>query len=287
MTTNPTSVPVRIPHINRVLVPIDFTEASTAAFWRAVEVAKIYRASLWLVHVMAHPTASGMANILPGALLKLQADLQFDLDEMRRLATDAGVPCATLLREGSILDQVREIAYSQRIDLLVLATHGGHGVHGLFLGSTAVRIIRAVTFPVLTVGIAKNQPSWEEKGARHILFAGDFCPETLCGLSSALGIQERTSAKLSVVRVVPPGCKPEVVRAIRDQIQALVPAGTDIHIPEGKIGKTVCNLARELSVGLVALGVHRNSFAREIFGSCLLEIILDAPCPVVSVRQCD
>ena len=291
MTTNPapvsTVVPVRIPHINRILVPIDFSDASTAAFKRAVEVAKIYHASLWLVHVMAHPTASGMANILPGALLKLYADLQSDLDDIREQAVDAGVPCTTLLREGGVLEQVRDITSQHAIDLLVLATHGGHGVHGLFLGSTAERIIRAFTIPVLTVGIAKNQPGWEEKGARHILFAGDFCPETLCGLSSALGIQERTGAKLSVVRVVPPGSKPEVIRSIREQIEALVPPGTDIHIVEGKIGKTVCTIARELGVGLVALGVHRSSFARELFGSCLLEIILDAPCPVLSVRQCD
>jgi nucleotide-binding universal stress UspA family protein len=286
MTSTTVSLPVTVPHINRILLPVDFSETSVSAFWRAVEVAKIYKASLWLVHAMAHPTATGMANVLPGALAELQADLESDLEKLHRLAVDAGVECTTLLLEGSVLEQVKDVIHHHGIDLLVLATHGGRGVHGVFLGSTAERMIRAITIPVLTVGIAKNQPSWEEKGARHILFAGDFCPETLCGLSSAFGVQQRTGAKLSVVRVVSPGSKPEVIRAIREQIESLVPPGTDIHTPEGNVGKTVCTVARELGVGLIALGIHKNSFAREIFGSGLLEILLTAPCPVLSVRQC-
>jgi nucleotide-binding universal stress UspA family protein len=286
MAANPVSLPVNIPHIHRILLPVDFSPASHVALQRAVEVARIYHASLWLVHVMSHPTSTGMANVLPGALAKLVADLESDLDQMQQLASAQGVPCTTLLREGSVVDQVKEVARHHGIDLLVLATHGGRGVHGLFLGCIAERLIRTLTIPVLTVGIAKNQPSWGDAGVRHILFAGDFCPETLCGLSFALGIQQRTGARLSSLRVVPPGTKPEAIHAIREKIQSAVPPGTDIHIAEGKVGIGVCSVARELGVDLIALGVHKNSFAREVFGTSLTQILLTAPCPVISVRQC-
>ena len=287
MAANPVPSSISIPSIQRILVPIDLSETSVAAFSRAVQVAKIYRASLYLVYVMAHPTASGMANILPGALLQMQEDLQRDLDAVARIAVDQGVPCTTLLREGGVVENVRDIACNRRMDLLVLATHGGRGVHGVFLGSTAERLIRNIPIPVLTIGIAQQQQAnWEEIGARHILFAGDFCPETLCGLDYALRIRQRTGAKLSVVRVVPPGSKPEKIRAMRENIQAIVPPGTDIHMPEGKIGEMVCKTARQLGAGLIAVGVHKNSFAREFFGNCLVEILLDSPCPVLSVRQC-
>ena len=196
MAANPVSLPVAIPHITRILLPVDFSDASLAAFSRAVEVAKIYNASLCLVHVMAHPTSTGMANVLPGAIAKLVADLESDLDHLQRQAVEQDVPCTTLLREGNVLDQVRDVARHHGIDLLVLATHGGRGVHGLFLGSIAVRLIRSLTIPVLTVGIFKNQPSWAEAGVRRILFAGDFSPETLCGLTFALSVRQRTNAQL-------------------------------------------------------------------------------------------
>ncbi len=286
MAANPVSLPVAVPHITRVLVPVDFSPASLAAFWRAVEVAKIYHASLWLVHVMAHPTSTGMANVLPGALAKLVADLESDLDQLRLQSLEHGVPCTALLREGSVLEQVRDVAHQYGVDLLVLATHGGRGVHGLFLGSIAERLIRTLTIPVLTIGICKDQPSWLEFGARHILFAGDFCPETLCGLTFALGIQHRTGARLSILRVVPPGTTPEAIQTIREKIQPLIPPGSDLNVAEGKVGATVCDIARTLGVGLIALGVHKNSFAREVFGTSLTQILLTAPCPVVSVRQC-
>lgn len=290
MTTSPlvvSAVPVRLPHVSRILVPIDFTEASAVAFRRALDVAKIYHSSLWLVHVMTNQTSDGMATVLPGALLKLEADLQSDLDQMQRVSVNHGIACSTLLCKGSILGHVKEILCRHSIDLLVLATHGGRGVHGWFLGSTAERLIRSTTIPVLTVGIAKQQPKWDEKGARHILFAGDFCPETLCGLSLALGIEQTTGARLSVVHAVPSGSKPAAIRAMRQKIESIMPSGAEIHIVEGAVGKTVCRIARDLGVGLVALGVHRNSFAREVFGTGLLEILLNSPCPVLSVRQCD
>jgi nucleotide-binding universal stress UspA family protein len=290
MTTIPLpvlAVPVRIPRVSRILVPIDFSDTSTAALWRAIDIAKIYRSSLVLVHVMAHQTTNGMSTVLPGAMLKLELDLQADLDKLQKLADAQEIPSATLLRKGPVLENIRDILSTLSIDLLVLATHGGRGVHGVFLGSTAERIIRGIEIPVLTVGSARNQPDWDEKGASHILFAGDFSPETLCGLSLALGIRETTGARLSVVQVVPPKTPPHTVRDIRAKIAAMVPTGTEIYISEGSIGVTVCQLARELDAGLIALGVHKNSFAREIFGSGLLEILLNAPCPVLSIRQCN
>jgi nucleotide-binding universal stress UspA family protein len=282
-----TPVPIRLPHANRILVPIDFSDATAAALDRAIDIAKIYRSSLWLVHVMAHQTSDGMATILPGALLEIELELQANLDNLQKKAAEYGIPCTTFLRKGGVLESVKDIVCRHSIDLLVLATHGGRGMHGWFLGSSAERLIRALTSPVLTVGIARNQPDWDEKGARHILFAGDFCPETLCGLSLALGIEQTTRAKLSIVQAVPSGTCPEAIRAIRNNIESMVPPGTHIDVPEGPVGKTVCKIARDLGVGLVALGVHKSSFAREFFGSGLLEILLNAPCPVLSVRQCD
>lgn len=280
-------VPVRIPHLARILVPIDFSEPSRVALCRAIDIARIYHSSILLVHVMTHQTENGMASILPGALLKLEVDLQHDLDYLKEQVTSYGVPCAALVRKGSVTDNVQDLLHEQGIDLLVLATHGGHGIHGVFLGSTAEHLIRHTTVPVITVGSARNQPAWDERGAKHILFAGNFDPRTLCGLSLALGIHKTTGAMLSVVQALPSGSSPLEVARVREHIEALVPPGTPVYTPIGPTGSSVCNLAREIGAGLIAVGVRRVSIAREIFGTGLLEILLNAPCPVLSVRECD
>jgi nucleotide-binding universal stress UspA family protein len=278
-------VPVRIPQFARILVPIDFTDTSSAALDHAIEIAKLYHSSIALVHVMGPPVSKGIATISAEALLKPELDLRDDLDNLRRMVIDQGIPCTSLFRKGNIPEQLHDVLRDNPIDLLVLATHGGHSVYGVFLGSTAERLIRAISIPVITIGRAANQSPWDQTGPRHILFAGDFAPETLCGLSLALGIQQAAGAHLSIVHAVSQG-KPHAVDAIREKIKMLVPPGTEIHTPAGPIGKTVCEVARSIQPDLLALGVHRNSFSREVFGSHLVEILLNAPCPVLSVRQC-
>lgn len=289
MAVHPLSVPqapVTLPHFHRILVPIDFTDASNAALNYAVEIAKLYHSSIALVHVMGDMAGKEIDTIVADALLKPELDLRDDLDSLRKMVRDRGVPCTSLFRNGVILEQVRAILRDNPTDLLVLATHGGHNTFGIYLGSTAERLIRAITIPVITVGPAAIQPDKDLTGFHDILFAGNFAPETLCGLSLALGIQQTTGARLSVAHIVAAG-KPDAILAIRNRIEMLVPPATEIHTAAGPIGKAVCQLARSLRPDLIALGVHRNSFAREIFGSDLMEILLHAPCPVLSVRQCD
>lgn len=281
-------VPARIPHVERILVPIDFSESSLAALERAVAVARIYHSCLFMVHVMPHRASTGMASMVPGAVPQIEEDLEADLEALRQRVAAAGVSCTALLHKGSVIDDIHQLIVTEKIDLLVLATHGGTGLHGVFLGSTTERLIRSTTIPVLTIGCAQHQPDWDDKGARHVLFAGDFSKETLCGLSLALGIQQTTGARLSVVEAVPFGTWPDILSVIRLRIGALVPSGTEIHTPEGPTGRAVCQIARRTGAGLLVLGVHRNSLAREVFGTGLLEILLNAPCPVLTVRQsCD
>jgi nucleotide-binding universal stress UspA family protein len=278
------AVPVRIPQFSRILVPVDFSEVSTAAFHRAIDIAKIYHSSIVLAHVMTHEPATPAA-LDPETRPSPELELQEDLDLLRHLALEREVPCTTLFRKGAVLENVRDIIDRESIDLLVLATHGGRSKYGIFLGSTAQQLIRAVTIPVLTIGSAHSQPGWDEKGPGHILFAGNFSEETLGALSLALGIQQTTGAQLSVVEAVPFGIWPDIHSVIRQRIASLVPHGTAIHTPQGPTGRMVCETASQIGAGLIVLGVHRDSFAREVFGSRLLEILLDAPCPVLTFRE--
>lgn len=280
-------VPVTLPRFSRILVPIDFSDASILALDRAIDLARIYHASLVLAHVINYQATGILTALVREPIPSEELDPQDDLDNLRKMILSRGVPCSMLIRKGPILQSIRDILSQEAIDLLVLATHGSRGVSGSVIGSTAEDLIRSTTIPVVSISPVCQPPWWDEKGARHILFAGSFAPETLCGLSLALGMQQVAGAKLSVVEVLPPGAKPATIRAARERIESLVPPGTEIYTPEGPIGSTVRTLALRLGAGLIALGVHRTSLARELFGTALFEILLTAPCPVLTVRQCD
>lgn len=272
------AVPVILPRVSYILVPVDFSDASRCAFRRALEVARLFHSTVLVAHVI---TGSTLTLAPPDLELRLHAEL----DNFEVEAAGEGIRCETLLQKGAILESINDIIRGYEIDLLVIATHGGRGVHGVFLGSTAEHLIRNIEIPVITVGSAAHQPDWKN-GLGHILFAGNFAPETFHpeGLGLALGLRQLTGAHLSVVETVPDHTLPEIVHALHQEIVAMVPPETTIHIVPGPVGRGVCGVARHVGADLIALGVHPASFAREFFGSGLLEILLNAPCPVLTMR---
>jgi nucleotide-binding universal stress UspA family protein len=288
MVTHPLPVlplPVQIPHISRILVPVDFSEVSTAAVYRAIDLASSYHASIVLAHVMTHRPIRNLSALIPEDVPSPELELEEDLELLRHLAFEHSIPCTTIFRKGDVFENVRDIIQRESIDLVVLATHGGRSKYGNFLGSTAEQLIRAIAIPVLTIGASHKPPNWDDKGPRHILFAANFAKSSLAGMSFALGLREATGAQVSVAEVVPLGIWPDIHSIIRQRIASIVPPGTEIHLPLGPVGSTISGLADRIAAGLIVLGVHRDSFFREVLGSNLLEILLKAPCPVLTIRE--
>lgn len=56
-----------------------------------------------------------------------------------------------LVASGNPFEQILDAAENQRIDLIVLATHGRTGVKRLLIGNVAEKVVRHAHCPVLTV----------------------------------------------------------------------------------------------------------------------------------------
>jgi nucleotide-binding universal stress UspA family protein len=142
--------------IRRVLHPTDFSRASTAAFKRAVEMAKGNRAELLLVHVMVPAVPlMGDGYVSPKVYEDLeaaaQAAAQKQLRKLVEKARQAGARVKGLLLEGVAHERIAQAARSRKADLVVIGTHGRTGFAKLFLGSVASRVLAVSPCPVLTV----------------------------------------------------------------------------------------------------------------------------------------
>ena len=89
------------------------------------------------------------------------------------------------------------------IDLIVLGSHGKHGLKKLVLGSAAEQIFRHADCPVLTVGPKVVAPGPGEVAFKHILFATDFSAGSLRALPYALSLAEENQARLALLHVTP------------------------------------------------------------------------------------
>jgi nucleotide-binding universal stress UspA family protein len=140
----------------RILHPSDFSRASSAAFGRAVQMAKADGAELVLVHVlspvMAIPPEGYISpTVYEGLDSANRAAGQKGLDALAARARKAGVKVTTRLLEGVPAEQIARAAKSRRADLIVIGTHGRTGFSRFLLGSVASRVLALAPCPVLTV----------------------------------------------------------------------------------------------------------------------------------------
>ena len=142
--------------VRRILHPSDFSRASSAAFARAVTMAKAGPAQLLLVHVLAPVVPiAGEGYISPQVYDDIETsgrrNAQRRLASLQAKAKKPGVRATTLLLEGVAHEQIIRAAKSKKADLIVMGTHGHTGLVRFFLGSVTSRVIAGASCPVLSV----------------------------------------------------------------------------------------------------------------------------------------
>lgn len=129
----------------RILVPTDYSRCSDAALALATSFARKLGSVLTLVHVIDEADQLRATTELAAATRATR----HELDARARLA--GGVVVHTLVRTGEPWQEILAAAAESRADLIVLGTHGRRGFARMFLGSTAEKVVRLATIPVLTV----------------------------------------------------------------------------------------------------------------------------------------
>ena len=117
--------------------------------------ARACRAPLVLLHVMTPPSPfigedtlpSSYADLLILARRSAKRRLAAVLGRVRR----TGVRVQAIFVEGLPADEILRSARRARADLIVMGTHGRHGMAHLLMGSVAERVVRTAPCPVLTV----------------------------------------------------------------------------------------------------------------------------------------
>jgi nucleotide-binding universal stress UspA family protein len=148
--------------IRKILVPIDFSESSRAAFEYAVELARPFGATLDVVHVWQAPAFISTATLpevptIDAGLVQLvknnaeQAVARFAADARARGVSLGQTRCEPGAPPRAIVD----IAKAENYDLIVIGTHGRTGLSHAVMGSVAERVVRHAECPVLTVRAPK------------------------------------------------------------------------------------------------------------------------------------
>ncbi|PTU73355.1 universal stress protein [Pseudomonas mangrovi] len=139
-----------------VLVAVDFTEECHPVIQRAQTLARACNARLSLVHVV-EPMAMAFGGDVPMDLSMLQQQ-QFE-QARERLNTFSGqypelAADQRHLAYGQPRQEIHRLAEEQQCDLIVVGSHGRHGL-ALLLGSTANDLLHGAPCDVLAVRLKK------------------------------------------------------------------------------------------------------------------------------------
>ena len=144
-------------HIQKILIPYDFSETADLALEHAVFMAKLHKAEIYLVHVME---SYSFASAISSAFGKSQSEFESKIessanDKLQQLTDklhhDSGMKVAFRNEAGKIYKKI--IAFSEEldIDIIVMGTHGTGGFQDFLVGSNTYRVVMGAPCPVISV----------------------------------------------------------------------------------------------------------------------------------------
>ena len=138
--------------LNRVLVPVDFSDCAKKALQYAVPFAKQFGATIVLLYVVQPyvPVPEAAAVDAERLLDRMRADGERELKKLRDEVA-VKVPAETVLRVGRPEFEIVQAADEIDADVIILSTHGRTGLRRVFLGSVAEHVTRHAHCPVLIV----------------------------------------------------------------------------------------------------------------------------------------
>lgn len=277
-----------------ILFLTDFKEESRRALSFAQALAHHCDSHLFPAHVITPFLPSELeAPIADDIMQRLEADKKKDLAGLVR---NSGQPSTALTASGCIESAVARWIREHDIDLIVMGTRGRHGIERLLLGSTAEAVVRTATCPVLTIHGEVRPPSARGLDFTHVLFATDLSKSSEPAGSLALSFALEFGARVTLLHVLPPGSRTTSQLVIdsalaRHQLLALAPAETareceiDCVVAEGQPAEQILNLAEEMSVDLVVVGLPPYPHSSTRFRSGVAcEVVSSAATAVLTVR---
>ncbi|MEJ2688350.1 MAG: universal stress protein [Deltaproteobacteria bacterium] len=151
----------------KFLAPVDFSNHASRALVGATELAAHFGGRLYVLHVVAPlpvmaPVDVGdfglgaPAGSIGGLDIAAYQEQLFNgsrsaLEKLVKKTVPAGIEFEVITELGDAATVIVEIAEREKIDCIVISTHGLTGLSHLLMGSVAEKVVRHAPVPVLVV----------------------------------------------------------------------------------------------------------------------------------------
>jgi universal stress protein A len=269
-----------------LLCPIDFSPASRGALHYALASARHWHASLTVMTVDDPLLAAIGDTRLGGGWSSAASESQ-----LRALVAEAergfvAVDVTYEVRVGKAAPAIVNTARDRGCQLIVMGTHGRSGVRKLLFGTTAERVLRETTVPVLLTPADPGPLSFEAlaHAANPMLVPVDFSSASAHQVQVAGGIADALHLRVLIGHVVEPVDVPvpeqidsgEIVserhRRACQGLQLIAVGGSlpvmpEILIASGRPAEEIARWTEAKGVGLLVMALHDDAYGGPRLGS--------------------
>jgi nucleotide-binding universal stress UspA family protein len=289
--------------INKVLVPVDFSPASTLAVNHGIALARKFKAKLSLLHVVETHTA--LLYTFPSGAEKVDRQRLAQAEKMLPILISPedrdDLDVKFLVKTGDIEKMIENAVHDENADAVVMGTHGRSLFGRLLIGSVTQGLLRKLGVPILTVCHVSHPLEF-----RRILFGTDLGPGSDKAFDFALQLARTAGSTLVVAHTIDkrPAVTyetPEVKEVFDEEHERAVQHASDCFaefkakgsalevqvecvLSEGDVSASLLRIADEAVVDLMILATRkRSAISRTLLGTVAEPVIRNAHVPVFSV----
>jgi nucleotide-binding universal stress UspA family protein len=267
----------------KILLPVDLSERSLDAARQAEVLARHFHSDVIILHVVdPHEQESGRFE--PGGVKARELETL--------LAGDfTGASISQIIRDGDPAREILDFAGSNRVDLIMMASHGYGPFQSFLMASVAAEVLRDASCPVwITAHAEQGLPPM----FRNVLCAVDLGPHSESVVNWASQFAAAFMAPLFVLHVLrsfeseeqpdsPDEWLSGMDREELGRVKREVGKDGQVLFAGGDVPKAVCRQAKELHADLVVIGRSPKADDVGIARTTSFTIIRESPCPVVSI----
>ncbi|MBN2174852.1 MAG: universal stress protein [Bacteroidales bacterium] len=265
-------------NVQKILVPVDFTETTEKAIELAVHVAGKSNMAVSLIHV-----ATGKSKL----------DCEEKLKELSaQYHAKSGVTIDCILNQGNIISELTKASGSGEFGLMVIGSHGFKGIREKVFGADILKLLKNIPIPALTI---QNGFQIKKNLFDSILFPSSSHDSLVHKINATIFIAKLFDSEVHIYSVEKPGVawSEKLVNNINKARQAF----DQNHIPFINVkepqsafsvgyAKQIMDYAKRTRTNLIAL-MSNPTVEHYYIADADKEIILtnDASIPVLSTNE--
>ena len=268
-----------------IVVATDLEEGSSAALRYGQAIAAQHGSTLVILYVI-DPVGYAFPRSDP-KFLETDLEARKELKRMEEEIRIEGITVHSVVESGVICDRILQSLEDHHADLLILGTKAKTYAGRTALGAIARRLLARSSHPILTVPPDSDRLLSTAGRWARVLVATDFSAASLRALECA---QDFVRGELLVLHASGAEAEHGSAKCL-ERLRFLAPFDESHSVPvehvvagNGDTGELISAYGERFSADLIVLGSPASELSsEELSSSTILEVISQAPCPVLCI----